>query len=272
MDGLSHSKAKQIRLLSQKKHRQEQGLFLIEGAKIIREALSSGWPLAYLLATPAFAEGLEPGLTGDLPIYIAGSEILERLSTFHTAPGGILVAQSRPPETRPDESESLWLVLDRIADPGNMGTIIRLADWFGLGQILLLGDCVEWWNPKVVAASMGSILRIRPVPVQADTLRKAGRNWFAADTGGQSLYTFSFPARSILLIGNESAGLGKEWLTDRQKCLSIPSFGKAESLNAALATGILLNHWRMGMESTWPTPAGTPPKLPPGTTGTFPIN
>lgn len=264
MDGLSHSKAKQIRLLSQKKHRQEQGLFLIEGTKIIREALASGWPLAYLLATPAFAEGLEPGLTGDLPVYLAGSETLERLSNFHTAPGGILVARTPPPATRPDESEPLWLVLDRIADPGNMGTIIRLADWFGLGQILLLGDCVEWWNPKVVAASMGSILRIRPVAVQAQSLQKTGRNWFAADTGGRSLYSFSFPARSMLLIGNESAGLGKEWLNDPRKCLSIPSFGKAESLNAALATGIFLNHWRMGMEAGSPSPAGTSPKVQPG--------
>lgn len=244
MEGLSQAKAKQIRLLGQKKHRQEQGLFLIEGTKMIRETLASDWPLEYLVLPSQSKPGADIPLPAGLPVFAASPDTLSGLGNFQTNSAGILVARQKPIGTKPDENAPFWLVLDRISDPGNLGTIIRLADWFGLSQVLLLGDCVEWWNPKVVAASMGSLLRIRPVRVSREQVDTPDRPWFAADMEGQNLYDFRFPDKASLLIGNEAHGLDPDWLRRADRRIRIPAFGQAESLNAAMATGLLLNHWR----------------------------
>ena len=155
------------------------------------------------------------------------------------------MARQKDPETVPDPSQNLWLALDQISDPGNLGTIIRLADWFGLKEVICVGSVVEWYNPKVIASTMGSFLRIRQVVADAASLQKADRPWFAADMNGQNLYDFRFPEQATLVIGSEANGLRPEWLQKKESVLSIPSFGKAESLNAAMATGIFLNHWRL---------------------------
>jgi TrmH family RNA methyltransferase len=246
MTGLSQNQAKQIRALQQKKYRQESGLFLVEGGKAVSETIAAGWPCEALVCTERFLKAntkLADSFGQD--IRICSEDQLSALGNFQNNNSTLLVARQKPPDSVPDDKQQLWLALDQISDPGNLGTIIRLADWFGLKEVICLGNGVEWYNPKVIASTMGSFLRIRQVVETSEWLQAADRPWFAADMNGQNLYDFRFPIKSTLVIGSEANGLGPEWVTSKDSVLSIPSFGKAESLNAAMATGIFLNHWRL---------------------------
>lgn len=248
MNGLTQARAKQIRALRQKKAREEQNLFLVEGAKAVAETIISGWPVQALLCTDAFINK-NPDLRkeGIPEIFLCSEKQLESYGNFQTNNAAILVAIQKPALTIAEEKQPLWLVLENIADPGNLGTLIRLADWFGLKEIICLGSGVEWYNPKVIAASMGSFLRIQQVRLADHDLLSSGRVLLSADMEGENLFTFDFPSRAALIIGNEASGLTQKWLEPPVKRLSIPSFGSAESLNAAMAGGILLSHWKKQM-------------------------
>jgi TrmH family RNA methyltransferase len=245
MNGLTQARAKQIRALRQKKEREALGLFLVEGAKAVAEAIRAGWPCRTLVCTESFLEK-NPNLPlQSLPeVMLCSEQVLSDSGNFQTNNAAILVAEQKPALAGPDEHAALWLVLENISDPGNLGTLIRLADWFGLNEIICLGNGVEWYNPKVISASMGSFLRISQVNISERALLASGRQLLSADMDGENLYTFSFPEKAALLIGNEAAGLSKQWLKPPAIRLSIPSFGAAESLNAAMAGGIMLSHWK----------------------------
>jgi len=246
MNGLSQNKAKQIRALQQKKFREESGLFLVEGAKAIIETLATSWPCETLVCTDRFINSNETIIhNSNSELFVCSEEQLSQLGNFRNNNAALLVARQKKTLVKPEPLQKLWLVLEDISDPGNLGTIIRLADWFGLKEVICLGDGVEWYNPKVISGTMGSFLRIARVEMNADELLNSGRPIFAADMNGQNLYEFRFPDSSIILIGNEARGLQPRWLQNPSSVLSIPSFGKAESLNAAMATGIFLNHWRL---------------------------
>jgi len=245
MQIISQAKVKQIKALHQKKIRDESGLFLVEGAKTVLETLKSNWETHLIAVTNSFYDLYKTEL---LPfedkIFICTEEQLSGITTFKTNNAALLVCRQLENLTNPDPNADLWLVLESISDPGNMGTIIRLADWFGLNQVLTIGDCVEWYNPKVISAGMGSFIRIRQVKSDAGTLLQSGRKSFAAHMKGKSLYDFNFPEKSMLTIGNEAKGISENWLSAKTYPITIPSFGKAESLNAGIATGILLNHFQ----------------------------
>lgn len=249
MNVLSQNRAKHIRSLQQKKARQENGLFLVEGAKTILETLHSGWPATDLVGTSRFWKENENRLNlSGLECWEASETQLSGLGSFQNNNAALLVARQKPALPSPSENEALWLVLEDIADPGNLGTIIRLADWFGLNQVICLGNTVEWYNPKVISSTMGSFLRIQQVRCPAQLIHQKNRPWFAADMEGKSLYgDFQFPEKASLLIGNEAKGLSEIWLGNKDSRISIPRFGQAESLNAAMATGIILSHWRAGL-------------------------
>lgn len=249
MQVLSQAKAKQIRGLHQKKERQTSGLFLVEGAKSVLETLKTDWEILLLVATTEFFEqnalNLEPfkGVS-----YLASREELGRISSFHSNDSSIAVVRKRAFSNKPDPNAGLWLSVYGLSDPGNLGTIIRVADWFGLTQLICLGDVVEWFNPKVISSSMGSFLRIDPVFIEFEELKKEiERPILAADMEGTSIHGFPFPQKCTLLIGNEAHGLPDSVLKNCDHRISIPRFGKAESLNAAMATGILLNQWRFSL-------------------------
>ncbi len=245
MNGLTQARAKQIRALRQKKDREEQGLFLVEGAKAVAETMRAGWPLTTLVCTEEFLEK-HPGLPlQQVPeVMLCSGQVLADTGNFKTNNAALLVAKQKPAIPKADDNAALWLVLENISDPGNLGTLIRLADWFGLKEIICLGNGVEWYNPKVVAASMGSFLRVKEVKAGEASLLSSGRTLLSADMEGENLYSFSFPEKAALLIGNEAAGLSEKWLKSPATRLSIPSFGAAESLNAAMAGGIMLSHWK----------------------------
>ena len=245
MNGLTQAKAKQIRALRQKKERDASGLFLVEGAKAVLETLETAWPVQTLVCTEAFLhKNSDLNKLSVSEIFLCSEQMLADNGNFKTNNAALLIAEQKSVKEVPDSSEALWLVVENISDPGNLGTLIRLADWFGLKEIICLGAGVEWYNPKVIASSMGSFLRISEVKISPAELSRSERTLLAADMHGENLYEFSFPEKAALLIGNEASGLSSQWLKEPAKSISIPSFGKAESLNAAMAGGILLSHWK----------------------------
>jgi len=246
MQKLSLAKAKQIKGLHQKKIREETNLFLVEGAKPVLELLVSDWKIEMLVISNSFYGDCQNVILEIAhKVFVCSEDELSQISTFKTNNKALAVVSKKTPnQTGPGETADLWLVLDGIADPGNLGTIIRLADWFGLQEVITIGDGVEWYNPKVIAASMGSFLRINQVKTDASNLLLSDRKPFVADLNGTSLYDFTFPEKSMLVIGNEAKGPSEIWKKKGVQSITIPAFGQAESLNAGIATGIFLNHYR----------------------------
>ncbi len=244
---LSKSKIKYIQTLSQKKVRDTGGIFVAEGTKSINDFLASGnTPLDTLFFLPEWAVE-NPHLFSGLPetaLQEVSSIEMEKISFLHT-PSPVLGIFKKP--VFPNNlqiKKSFGLVLDAIQDPGNMGTIIRTADWFGVSYIICHGDCADCFNPKVVQSTMGSLARVRVE--YRDALSFLTENdsvpVYAALLEGASIYDMKKLTEGILLIGNESKGIRPELLHGNIHPVTIPGRGGAESLNAAVATGILLSH------------------------------
>lgn len=244
---LIKSKVKYIQTLSQKKVRDTDGIFVAEGTKSINDFLASGnTPLEALYYLPEWAA--ENGrLLSDIPEStrqeITAME-MEKISFLHT-PSPVLGLFKKPVfRDQLQTKQSFGLVLDAIQDPGNMGTIIRTADWFGVSYIICHGDCADCFSPKVVQSTMGSLARVRIEYRDAISFLKDNIQVpvFAALLEGKSMYELPKQSEGVLLIGNESKGLRPELLQGNIQPVTIPGRGGAESLNAAVATGILLSH------------------------------
>lgn len=238
---LSKKEIKYIQSSGHKKTRDEEGIFIAEGTKIIQEILTE-YPqqLIKLYAVASFYEagGLQPD--GEQFIEVTETE-LERISQLQTPQQAVALMRKPQPVSVNDTGNEWVIALDAIRDPGNMGTIIRLADWFGINHIICSEDCVDVYNPKVVQASMGSVLRIKVIEGKLEQLlTQCPQPVYAATLQGNKISGISWGSQGTLLIGNESKGVTKELLALSAQQVSIPSFGAAESLNAAVATGILL--------------------------------
>jgi TrmH family RNA methyltransferase len=167
--------------------------------------------------------------------------VLERLSQLQT-PNQVIAVIKKPASQQPDAS-SFTLYLDTIQDPGNFGTIVRIADWFGIKNIVCSAGCVDLYNPKVVQSTMASIARVNVYyDEEGAWLKNQNLSVYAATLDGASLYDHSKTNKGILIIGNESKGISKEILDYATEQITIPKKGEAESLNAAVATGIILSH------------------------------
>lgn len=231
---LTKNKIKFIRSLANKKERYSHQQFIIEGEKIVNEALNIGIPIDELIIEENYrSQFLSTELT------IASKKDMERCSSMKQAPGvlAVLPFLSHP---KNDFNKGKYILLDRINDPGNLGSIIRIADWFSIDGIICSNDSVDVYNPKVVQASMGSILR---VPVWYNDLSQVIANSelkvIAADLEGEDVNSFVFPQNAMLLMGSESHGINDELLALIDYRVTIPKKGLAESLNLSVATGIL---------------------------------
>ncbi|WP_151088606.1 TrmH family RNA methyltransferase [Hymenobacter baengnokdamensis] len=246
---VSKALAKYVRSLHQRKYRQRHAAFLVEGAKSVLELLGSGLVVEHLLATAAFAEHLRahPGL----PVQLASEDELTQLGTLQTNAAALAVVR-RPPELPLPAAlpvNSLVLALDNVADPGNLGTLWRLADWYGLPGLVLSENCADPFNPKAVAASMGAFGRV-PVWPGRDL---AG--WLAsqpgevpvygADLKGDNVHKLQLRPAGVLVMGSESHGLSPEVGARLTRRLHIPHgpSGRAESLNVAVSAAILLDNF-----------------------------
>ncbi|MBR4134855.1 MAG: RNA methyltransferase [Bacteroidales bacterium] len=244
---ISKQRISDIRKLHQKKYRDAEGLFIVEGRKSVEMLLSSDFVVEEILATEEFLSHY-PKLLSGRAITTGSPTDLERVSTMSTPPEVLAVArQKRPTPPAPSSNQPL-LVLDRISDPGNMGTIIRTADWYHIQHIVCSPDSVEFYNPKTIQATMGSFcfVEVSYLPL-VPFLQEASRTRRVLGTfmDGQPLATFVPQSGDILVIGNEANGITPEvaaLVTDRVSIPKVdPARPSAESLNAAIAAGITMN-------------------------------
>ncbi|MBX2828467.1 MAG: RNA methyltransferase [Flavobacteriaceae bacterium] len=236
---ISKNEIKLITGLHQKKYRNKHGLFIAEGPKIIQDLLAAGLELyAYFATEDASAISKEFER-------ITPAE-LKKISALATPNTQLAVFNIPKPQSIQDTG--LTVVLDAVRDPGNLGTIIRLCDWFGVTQVVCSPDTVDCYNPKVVQATMGSIARVDVHYCElSEFLNTSHVPKYAAVMDGTSVYEESLPGDAILIMGNEANGISSEVQSTVTHEITIPHFGNpdtAESLNVATATGILLNEFR----------------------------
>ncbi len=238
---ISKNEVKYIQSLCHKKQRQQDGLFIAEGPKIVEELLHSNYTIRKLFAVK---EWLAANPLQSIDTTEIGTAELERISSLQT-PNQVLALVQAKAATEPELKGRLGLVLDGIQDPGNLGTIIRIADWFGIREIICSADTAELYNPKVVQSTMGSFIRVNVWYGDVKVLLDANKNLPVYGTllQGKSIYTIDKPKEGLLIIGNEGRGIREDIISYIQHPITIPRIGGAESLNAAVATGIVLSHF-----------------------------
>lgn len=238
---VSKNQIKLITGLHQKKFREANGLFLAEGVKVIRELLASDFSLNHLYMT----EPLFPEISADKKTVISPAE-LKKISTLAT-PNNCLAVFGMPAEKAIVE-KGLIVALDDIRDPGNLGTILRLCDWFGVKQLVCSRETADHYNPKAVQATMGSMARVQVNYVDlVPFLQNTELPVFGTFMDGKNIYKEKLPAEGIIVLGNEANGISAaiEKITNNR--LAIPRFGdlqQTESLNVATAAAIILSEFR----------------------------
>ncbi len=233
---------KYIKSLHTTKHRQKYNKFIAEGPKITAEfLLAEKYELEYLICTNEWCLSNEP-LVRNLPsskIITVKEKVLSQLSLLKTA-NNILLVMDKGNRVYHESTLTSWAIyLDRIQDPGNMGTILRIADWYGINTILASPDCVSYYNPKVIQAAMGAHNRVQLQKITDSKLTSSALPIYGLALGGTLLANSTTLEPGIIIIGNESKGINQELLSACDKTLTIPRKGGAESLNASVACGIV---------------------------------
>lgn len=240
---VSKNQIKLITSLQQKKYRQTHQLFVAEGVKVIQELLLSNFVLEHLYCTTELFEAIESNKKT-----IISEADLKKITSLATPNNCLALFQIPPQQKQP--TSSLIVALDAIRDPGNLGTIIRLCDWFGISQLVCSNETVDVYNPKVIQATMGSIARVTITYVDLPQyLQQTKLPVYGTFMDGKNVYKEQLPSEGILVFGNEANGISEEvahYVTNR---LAIPRFGtlqKTESLNVATATAIFLSEFKRG--------------------------
>ncbi|MBH8557068.1 RNA methyltransferase [Hymenobacter negativus] len=247
---VSKALGKYVQSLHQKKYRHRHGAFLVEGGKSVLELLSSDLEVEHVLATAEFIDQNRAHLPARLPLSAATETELTQLGTLATNTTALAVvhlpAETPLPLTLPESA--LLLALDEVRDPGNLGTLLRLADWYGLPGVVLSPGCADAYAPKTVAASMGAFARVRvwerDLAAWLPTLAPAV-GIFGADLEGDNVHRLSLHPAGVLVMGSESHGLTPAVAAALTRRLHIPrgAGGQAESLNVAISAAILLDNF-----------------------------
>lgn len=248
---ISKAQIKHISSLKLLKFRKAMGEFVVEGEKLVHELLVSNFHIKALYALPAWLEANQVLLSSrNIDAGKVSPKELGRISSFKT-PNQVLATSEIPNQSIQNINfEDFILVLDDIQDPGNFGTIIRTAEWFGIKNIVCSNSCVDQYNPKVIQATMGSFLRVR---IHYTELEKFFKNEvpknisiYGALLSGKNIYTQKLTKKSILIIGNESKGISEKIENFVTHPISIPahSGSEAESLNASVAAAVLMSEFR----------------------------
>ena len=250
---VSKALGKYVQSLHQKKYRHRHGAFLVEGGKSVLELLSSGLETEHVLATPEFADQYRAQLPPSLPLSLATGPELTQLGTLATNTTALAVARqpAAPPLPLTLPETGLLLALDEVRDPGNLGTLLRLADWYNLPGVVLSPGCADAYAPKTVAASMGAFARVRVwerdlaewLPTLPPTV-----GIFGADLEGDNVHRLALQPTGVLVMGSESHGLTPGVAAALTRKLHIPrgAGGQAESLNVAISAAILLDNFFRG--------------------------
>ena len=249
---LSKQITKIIQNLEKKKFREKYNLFKIEGEKLVAELLRSPLAVHAIIAYPEWIQA-NGHLLGKNQVLETDEKGMKAISNFQSLPHVMALAEIPNHPYHPDEvAGTLSLVLNGIQDPGNLGTILRIADWFGVSHLLCDRDCASIYNPKCVQASMGAIFRVHAyyldLPETIRQLKTKGMPVFGTFLDGENIYTSPLPSQGLIIMGNEGKGIaeGIGQLADFR--LTIPNFtptgASSESLNVGVATGIILSEFK----------------------------
>ena len=245
---LSKSQISFIKSLHQKKYRKESGIFIIEGIKSITEFINSNYQLHSIYYTAQFAP-LLPKNTANIKLFEVNNAELGKISTLQT-PQGILALVNIPAKQKlePKSLQNCFsLVLDDVQDPGNFGTIIRTADWFGIKNVICSENTVEAYNPKTVQSTMGSLCRVNLFYTDLNSfLTDTKVPIFGALLEGNNIYKTDWGNEGLILLGNEGHGINKNLIEKITKPITIPRFGDAESLNVAVSAAIFCSEIKRG--------------------------
>ncbi|HUG13143.1 MAG TPA: RNA methyltransferase [Opitutaceae bacterium] len=237
----TNAELRHLRRLHEERYRREAGLFVVEGDKSVREFLSSGRFELTLYALDSWK-----GETAASSRIAVTPDEMARISHFPSPPEVLAVGRVDDEPLAPGAlTLGLTLALDAVQDPGNVGTILRTADWFGVDRVVLGEGCADPFSQKAVNASKGSLARVRVH--RADlraTLATAGVPVFGCDLGGEDIHTLAAPRDAVIVIGSEGRGLSDAVRASISRFVTIPARGAAESLNAALAAAVILDNWR----------------------------
>lgn len=244
---LTKSELTRLRSLREKKHREESGLFVVEGEKVVRELIEDGFPLVEIYA-------IEPGEFESVrvPVRRVSREEMDRISHFPTPSTVLAVGRLVRATLKEGELMSgLTLALDGIQDAGNVGTLLRTADWFGFDRVLLSPECADLHSQKVINASMGSFSRVRCITMDLEDALGAVRGSqpmpvYGCDLVGTPVMDLRPARNAVVVIGSEGRGLSKAVVGCLTERVTIPRYGSAESLNAAVAAGIVCARLRIG--------------------------
>lgn len=240
---ISKNQIKLITSLQHKKYRQEHQLFLAEGVKVIQELLGSNFMLEHLFETEAFFNNV----SSDKKTMIKDQD-MKRISALSTPTNCLAIFKI--PLPLPVVEQGLIVALDDLRDPGNLGTIVRLCDWFGVTQLLCSSETVDLYNPKVVQATMGSIARVNVTYIDlVGFMAATALPVYGTFMDGANVYQQVLPKDGIVIMGNEANGISDQLDKIIQNRIAIPRFGqvqKTESLNVATATAIFLSEFRRG--------------------------
>lgn len=253
---LTKAEIQSLRSLREKKHREALGLFVVEGEKVVNELLAAHFAFEEIYATEAWLQNhadIRPPATATSPKIVALTlEEMARASHFPTPPSVLAVGRVRRESLPPGTLDrGLTLALDNVQDAGNVGTLLRIADWFALDRVILSPHCADLFNQKVINASMGSFARVRTYAADLPTaLAGTALPILGCDLAGDDVHALPPLRDAIIVIGSEGRGLSpavKSLITQR---ITIPRFGAAESLNAAIAAAIVCDNLRRATPRT----------------------
>jgi TrmH family RNA methyltransferase len=241
---LTNKQIKLINSLHSKKGRKENDLFLVEGEKSLLELLKSDFIVEFFLLNEVHVSLADQiSQQSKAPIYFSDAENIQKSSTLVNNQIGLAVVQQKkfPPFIIQDR---YTIVLDGIRDPGNLGTIIRICDWYGFKQLVLSEDCTEFYNPKVIISTMGSFSRIEFAYVDLPSFFKAHSEYkkIGAVLQGENIHHYQFPDKGFIILGNESNGIRNEIMECLDERITIPAFGQAESLNVGISTAVIADN------------------------------
>ncbi len=248
---ISKNQVKYLASLKQKKYRLQENKFIVEGKKLVDEALQSDYKIEQLICSHPFSVK-EPDyinrLNETLNVEILNTRDFERICET-TSPQGIAAVVHIPRSKKAPAKENSYICLENISDPGNLGTIIRTCDWFGFENIWLSPGCAEVYNPKTIRAAMGSVFHLNIITPPdfykfLSEEEKTGRKIFISDLTGESIYKTNFTGLFAVVLCNEAAGPSPQLLRIANHSITIPRYGNAESLNVAGAAAIIISSIR----------------------------
>ncbi|WP_413700139.1 TrmH family RNA methyltransferase [Psychromonas sp. KJ10-10] len=245
---ISKNQLKLIRSLESKKHRKNNNLFLVQGEKNVLELFNSPFTIKHLFATTNFINKNSALLTAHNVIgktLEASEDELKKAGTLLSNNSALAIVECIEGKLPEIQENELILVLDQVGDPGNLGTILRVADWYGINNVVCSTDCADFYNPKVIGATMGSFARVNVAHADLNTyLNAQTKPIYGAFLEGNNIHKTTLANSAFIVMGSESHGISEpieKLISDK---ITIPNFGQAESLNVAMATGIILDNFK----------------------------